>query len=159
MLFEGESPYQFVQVRERPGGERVLYLNEGWAVHSRWRADAVLTGGYWDAFLALPLLTGRPDGRLAVLGNAGGTTTRAYGRAWPDTHVDGVEIDPLVSEVGERYLGLDENPNAEVHTDDARVYLHGTDAATTRSWWTPTASRTSRSTSRRRSSSSSPATG
>ena len=49
-------------------------------LHSRWRADTVLTGGYWDAFLALPLLTGKRDGRLAVLGNAGGTTTRAYGR-------------------------------------------------------------------------------
>jgi hypothetical protein len=83
----------------------------------------VLTGGYWDTFLALPLLSGAPAGRLAVLGNAAGTVARAYGTAWPQTHVDGVELDPLVTQVGRRYFGEGRLPMLTVHTDDARPYL------------------------------------
>jgi hypothetical protein len=45
---------------------------------------------------------------------------------WPNASIDGVEIDPLVSEVGVRYLGM-ENPKLTVHTADARVWVRSTD--------------------------------
>ena len=127
LLFEGESPYQFVQVVEQEDGDRILQLNEGWGVHSVLPRGGGLTGGYWDAFLALPALTGRPDGRLAVLGNAGGTVANMYESVWPQTRIDGVEIDPLVTDVGRRFLGM-KNPNLEVHTADARYWLRAADA-------------------------------
>jgi spermidine synthase len=125
VLFEGESAYQFVQV-VREGQDVVLHLNEGWAVHSLYRPGTVLTGSYWDAFLSLPLLTERPAGRLFVLGNAAGTISSAYARAWPRTAVDGVEIDPLVTSVGRRFFHLASNPRLTVHDDDARVFLERT---------------------------------
>jgi spermidine synthase len=124
VLFEGESPYQYVQVVQRPDGSRVIHLNEGWALHSLLPADGPLTHGYWDAFLALPLLTHAPAGHVAILGNAGGTVSNLYRAAWPATHVDGVELDPLVSAVGRRYLGMG-GPNLTVHTADARFWLQG----------------------------------
>jgi len=127
VLYEVESPYQFVQVVERDGARR-LYLNEGVAVHSLWRPDTVLTGGVWDAFLALPVLLDRPVKRVAVLGNAGGTIARAYAEFWPDAFIDGVEIDPAVSEAGREYLGLRDNPRLTVHDADARPFLRRTDA-------------------------------
>jgi spermidine synthase len=127
VLYEVESPYQFVQVVERDGARR-LYLNEGVAVHSLWRPDTVLTGGVWDAFVALPVLLDRPAYRVAVLGNAGGTIARAYGEFWPSTHIDGVEIDPAVSEAGREYLGLRDNPRLTVHGADARPFLRQSDA-------------------------------
>ncbi len=127
VLYEVESPYQFVQVVERNGARR-LYLNEGVAVHSLWRPDTVLTGGVWDAFLALPVLLDRPVRRVAVLGNAGGTIARAYGEFWPTARIDGVEIDPAVSEAGRKYLGLSDNPRLTVHDADARPFLRRTDA-------------------------------
>lgn len=122
VIFEGESAYQYVQVVERPDGDRVLHLNEGWAIHSILPADGVMTGGYWDAFATLPLLTAKPAGRYAILGNAGGTIANLYAAAWPDAMLDGVEIDPLVSDVGRRYLGMT-NPNLAVATADARFWL------------------------------------
>jgi predicted membrane-bound spermidine synthase len=125
LVFEGESAYQYVQVVRKPSGDVVLHLNEGWAVHSVLPARGPLTGGYWDAFLALPLLDGAPRGRLAVLGNAGGTVANLYAAAWPDVAVDGVEIDPLVTEAGRRWLGMS-NPRLTVHTADARFWLRGT---------------------------------
>jgi spermidine synthase len=127
LLYEHESPYQYIQVVEKDDGSRRLYLNEGIAVHSVWRADTVLTGGVWDAFLVVPLLLDRPPERLAVLGNAGGTVARAFGEFWPGVAIDGVEIDPAVSEAGRRYLGLEDNPRLEVHDADARPFLRRTD--------------------------------
>ena len=60
VLFEAESRYQYVEVRREPDGSRVLQLNEGVAVHSVWRRDTVLTGGYWDLFDLVPPLLGAP---------------------------------------------------------------------------------------------------
>ena len=126
VLYEVESPYQFVQVVERDGARR-LYLNEGIAVHSIWRPETVLTGGVWDAFLAVPILLGREPQGVAVLGNAGGTIARAYATYWPNTEIDGVEIDPAVSAAGRRYLGMEDNPRLSVHDADARPFLRRTD--------------------------------
>jgi spermidine synthase len=127
LVDEDESLYQYIQVVER-GSVRRLYLNEGIAVHSVWRRDHVLTGGVWDTFLAVPLLLERPVGRVAILGNAGGTVARAYGRFYPRARIDGVELDPAVSKVGRRYFGMEDNPRLVVHDADARPFLRRTDA-------------------------------
>lgn len=127
LLHEETSFHQYIQVVERPDGRRLLHLNEGVAVHSVWRADSVLTGGVWDAFLAVPPLLGRPLERVAILGNAAGTTARAMGVYYPDTVIDGVEIDPAVSRVGREYFGMDDNPRLRVHDVDARPFLRSTD--------------------------------
>jgi len=124
ILFEGESTYQFVQVVQESNGDRVLHLNEGWAAHSLLPAHGILTDNYWDAFTALPALAGGPDGRALVLGNAGGTVATLYGGIWPNIAVDGVEIDPLVTSAGRRYLGM-ANPRLHVYTADARFWLEG----------------------------------
>ena len=126
VLYEVESPYQFVQVVERDGARR-LYLNEGVAVHSVWRPGTVLTGGVWDAFLPIPALLPHGPRRVAILGNAGGTIARAFGEFWPNALIDGVEIDPAVSEAGRRYLGLGDNPRLRVRDADARPFLRRTD--------------------------------
>ena len=126
VLFEDESLYQFIQVSEQDGARR-LYLDEGVAVHSVWRPGEVLTGGVWDTFLALPPLLGRPLERVAILGNAGGTTARAMGVYYPRAEIDGVELDPAVSEAGWRYLGLGDNPRLRVHDADARPFLRRSD--------------------------------
>jgi spermidine synthase len=128
LLYEAESTYQYVQVVERSDGSRALKLNEGVAVHSVWYRDSVLTGGEWDMFLLVPPLLDRPPERMRIIGNAGGTIARAYGRLYPEVEIDGVEIDPKVSEAGRRFLGLGDNPNLRVITDDGRPFLQQTDA-------------------------------
>jgi predicted membrane-bound spermidine synthase len=127
LLYETESTYQYIQVVERSDGSRALKLNEGVAVHSVWYPSSVLTGGEWDMFLLVPPLLDRPVERMLVVGNAGGTIARAFGQLYPDVVIDGVEIDPKVSEVGERFLGVGDNPNLHVITADGRPYLQLTD--------------------------------
>jgi spermidine synthase len=126
LIFEGESRYQFMRVVQS-GENRYLYLNEGFAIHSEWRPDAVLTGGEWDMFLAVPPLMGRPVERVAMLGNAGGTTGRAFGTYYPQVQYDGVEIDPEVSALATKYFGAGDNPNLKLITADARPFLQSTD--------------------------------
>jgi spermidine synthase len=127
LLHEETSYQQYIQVVEEDDGRRLLYLNEGIAVHSVWRESDVLTGGVWDSFLALPPLLGRELERVAILGNAAGTTARALGVYYPNARIDGVELDPAVTRVGRRYFGLDDNPRLTVHDADARPFLRSTD--------------------------------
>jgi hypothetical protein len=131
-------------------------LNEGIAQQSVWYPHSVLTGGYWDLFLVLPKLLDRPPRTMLVIGDAGGTIPRAYGRFYPGVQIDGVELDPKVSEAGRRYFGLDAIPRLRTITADGRVFLERTGGATTSSSSMHTGSRTSRSSSQRSSSSGCP---
>jgi spermidine synthase len=123
VLWEGETEEQYIRVVEQEDGDRALELNEGQATHSLYRPGSYLTGDVWDGYLVLPF-AGRdqPPRRLAILGNAAGTTARAYGHYFPETEVDGVEIDAKLTELGERYFELD-NPRLEVFHEDARPWL------------------------------------
>jgi spermidine synthase len=128
VLFETDSEHQYIRVIEEPDGDRALELNEGQATHSLLRAGSYLTGDVWDGYLVLPLAgLGRPPERLAILGNAAGTTARAYGHYFPDTIVDGVEIDSELEEVGNRFFDMASNENLTVHNEDARPWLRRSD--------------------------------
>jgi spermidine synthase len=127
VLEEVETQYQYARVVEDAGGERRLELNEGQAVHSKYVPGSYLTGDYWDEFLLLPLAAlPEPPARVALLGNAAGTTARTYGHYFPDTYVDGVEIDPELTKLGRRFFDL-RNPRLEVFHEDARPYLRKTE--------------------------------
>jgi SAM-dependent methyltransferase len=92
-------------------------------VHSVYRPGEWLTHDYWDEMLVLPFATVRRAPRsVAILGNAAGTTARAYGHFFPATRVDGVEIDRALTDVGRRLFDL-RGPNLHLHTADARPFL------------------------------------
>ena len=123
VLYEAETTHQYARVVERPDGARVLELNEGQAVHSLYRPGSFLTGDYWDGHLALPFASrARPPARIAILGNAAGTVARAYGRFFPRTGVDAVEIDGELTALGRRFFDL-RNPRMRTFTEDARPWL------------------------------------
>jgi spermidine synthase len=127
VIHETDTEYQYARVVQDPDGTRTLELNEGQAVHSVYVPGTVLTGGIWDEYLVAPfaVLDG-PPGDIAILGNAAGTTARAYGQLFPRTRIDGVEIDGELTDIGHRYFDLD-NPRLETHTADARPFLRRTD--------------------------------
>ena len=128
VLEERETEQQYARVVELADGERRLELNEGQAFHSVWRRDTVLTGNVWDGYLSTPIsVLGRPPRSMAILGNGAGTTVRAYGELFPQTEIDGVEIDGELTELGRRWFGLRERPGVRLHTDDARPFLRRAD--------------------------------
>jgi spermidine synthase len=128
VIDEVETPYQYARVVEAADGTRRLELNEGVAVHSVYRPGTFLTNDYWDDFLVLPLtVRPRPPRRVAILGNAAGTTARAYGHFFPRTAVDAVELDSRLTEIGRRLFGL-RGPRLRTITADARPFLRSTNA-------------------------------
>jgi spermidine synthase len=123
VLYEAETTHQYARVVEQPDGDRVLELNEGQAVHSLYRPGSYLTGDYWDGNLVLPAAArAAPPRRVAILGNAAGTVARAYGRFFPATEVDAVEIDAELTELGRRFFDL-RNPRMRTFAEDARPWL------------------------------------
>jgi spermidine synthase len=127
VLEEVDTEYQYARVIEEPDGDRQLELNEGQAVHSMYRPGSYLTDNVWDEYLVLPFaaLAG-PPGRVAILGNAAGTTARALGHYFPATTVHGVEIDSELTRLGRKWFDL-RNPRLTVFHEDARPYLRRTD--------------------------------
>jgi spermidine synthase len=126
VIYETETAYQYARVIQRSDGSRLLELNEGQADHSFYRPHTVLTGDYWDGMLVDPFAAlSAPPRRMAILGNAAGTTARAYGHFFPRTRIDGVELDPELTAIGHRFFHL-HNPRLTVHHEDARPWLQRT---------------------------------
>src|SRR3989344_388669 len=57
-----------------------------------------------------------------ILGLAGGTVVKLVKKFWPDAKITGVDIDPVMVELGRKHLGLNKN-NVSVQIDDAYEYL------------------------------------
>ncbi len=128
VIYETETEYQYARVVERDDGERWLELNEGQAQHSIYNRDTVLTGDVWDGHLVLGFAgLDRPPRRVAILGNAAGTTSRAFEEFFPGTRVDGVEIDAELSDIGREFFDMN-NPRLHLYHEDARPYLRRTEA-------------------------------
>jgi spermidine synthase len=128
VIHEAETEYQYARVLEYPDGHRTLELNEGQAQHSVYYPERVLTGDVWDGHLVLGFAAfDQPPRRVAILGNAAGTTSRAYEEFFPGTRVDGVEIDAELSEIGREYFEMD-NPRLHLYHEDARPFLRRIDA-------------------------------
>ena len=58
-------------------------------------------------FLVVPALIRHRVRDVLVLGNAGGSTARALAALYPGVDIDGVELDPKVTDAARRFLGLD----------------------------------------------------
>jgi spermidine synthase len=126
VIYETDTEYQYARVLERPDGTRTLELNEGLARHSLYRPGSYLTSDYWDGFLVDPRAVLRaPPRRVAILGNAAGTTARAYGHYFPASAIDAVEIDSRVTDIGRRYFDM-RAPHLRTFAEDARPYLRRT---------------------------------
>jgi spermidine synthase len=124
VIYETETQYQYARVVEQPGGERALQLNEGVATHSLYVPGSYLTRDYWDGFLVMPFAVRRtPPARIAILGDAAGTTSRAYGHYFPQTGIDAVELDGRLTEIGRRFFALGRRPQLHTITADARPWL------------------------------------
>lgn len=125
-IFETESPYQYIQVVDK-GGTKYLKLNEGWAVHSVYNPNRLLTGGVWDYFSIAPWFGSEsaPE-KVLVIGSAAGSVTRQLTTFYPGVEIDGVEIDPDVVDAGRRYFDMSK-PNLTVHVADGRPFLKTSD--------------------------------
>ena len=79
LIYDQESLYNYIQVTRCPMGRDSFYSRRGEAIHSIYYPDQnkILTGWYWDYFLAAPSFnagfTPQQLHRVAIIGLAGGT--------------------------------------------------------------------------------------
>jgi spermidine synthase len=128
-LFEGESPYQYVRVEEDEAGWRMLSLNEGHVHHSRYHPAYWFTYGTWDFLTFGPYFNPAPHDVInttrewAIIGAGAGTTVKLLRRLYGDEPtIHGVELDPLVHEVAERFFDL-KPEDAQIDVTDGRAWI------------------------------------
>ena len=140
LLYEGESIYNYLQVKEDEEAV-VLSTNVLFGVQSMLMKSDSLTGMYYDYALAAPVMAGLgegsgreadsergtvSDGRSAgasilILGMGTGTYARQCEKYFDGVALTGVEIDGKITELARTYF--DEPKDAEVVTYDGRAYL------------------------------------
>jgi predicted membrane-bound spermidine synthase len=63
---------------------------------------------------------------ILILGGGAFSLPEYLGRAYPDSRVDVVEIDPKLPGIAKRYFGYDQPANVRVFSEDGRTYLKNT---------------------------------
>jgi predicted membrane-bound spermidine synthase len=131
IIYEDESVYNYISVRQW-GNERLLELNDGVGVHSVYHPTSVMSLGIWDYFLLAPLFrTPPPPGETVVMppvdnmlliGLAAGTISELYTNLYGPVAITGVELDPQIIQVGQRYFDMNQ-PNLTSVAADGRNWL------------------------------------
>ncbi len=119
ILYRGNSPYNGeIKVVEYRDQVRIFASN---FAQSRSLDKNGKSEFYWDAFVEASSDI-RPGSKVLILGLGSGTTALALRRKFPKIHIDGVEIDPLMVELGKKYLGLG-NSGINVIVEDAQTFV------------------------------------
>ncbi len=124
LTYEGESVYNYLQVRETED-DVTLSTNVLFGVQSILAKDGRLSGMYYDYAMAAPVMAragGCPaEEKVLVLGMGSGTYAHQCTAYLPSLEVTGVEIDSRITDLARRYFDLPEE--AAVITYDGRAYL------------------------------------
>lgn len=132
LLYEGESVYNYLQVKETDRSV-ILSTNVLFGVQSVKQKGGGLTGMYYDTALAAPLMADiqkKPQFDILILGMGSGTYATQCGEFFPSSpgrnlSVEGVEIDRSITDLARTYFDLPED--VAVATYDGRAYLQAVD--------------------------------
>lgn len=123
LVYEGESVYNYLQVKEYPD-RTILSTNVLFGVQSVRMKEDGLTKMYYDYALAAPAMAGvseKESPRILVLGNGTGTYARQCASYFPNAQVEGVEIDSKITDLAYEYFDMPQT--VDVTTYDGRAYL------------------------------------
>ena len=124
LLYEGESVYNYLQVKDE-GDSVVLSTNVLFGVQSVMQKEGGLTGRYYDYALAAPVLaeTDAKDApNILILGMGTGTFAVQCREYFPSVAVEGVEIDGKITALAHEHFRLPED--VPVTTYDGRAFLN-----------------------------------
>ena len=124
LLYEGESVYNYLQVKDE-GDSVVLSTNVLFGVQSVMQKEGGLTGRYYDYALAAPVLADTPakeDPSMLILGMGTGTYAVQCREYFPEIAIEGVEIDEKITALAREHFRLPED--IPVTTYDGRAFLN-----------------------------------
>ncbi len=119
-----ESPYNLIKLLHEDGQYK-LRLNDTRNTQSRYPSgpnpSTLCTGAYTDIVSVAPMLA--EGNRVLILGLGGGESANQM-HLMHEADVHGVEIDPGVVSIAEKYFGIRAlNPGIGVHVEDARRFV------------------------------------
>lgn len=120
LLYEGESIYNYLQVKETEDSI-ILSTNVLFGVQSIMKKDGGATGMYYDYAMAAPVMAGRTDGDMLILGMGTGTYAKQCRHYYGTTSIEGVEIDQKITDLAGTWFELPDS--IKVTTYDGRSYL------------------------------------
>ena len=123
VVYEDESAYNYLQVSNIENSTFLLTRQQS-LVWSKSISDDYFTGAYWDYHLVSTAFNNKSKNCL-ILGLGAGTTARGFYAAFPNISIDGIEIDPLVVDIGKKYFDLDKY-NVNVIISDGRFFVKTT---------------------------------
>lgn len=122
ILFSGQSLFGPVSVRQ-VGGRLELLTGNG-HLQSATKLNNEITGSVWDYYLTAPAFL--PEGirvtTVCLLGLGVGTTAKLFNRVFSPHRIVGVEIDPVIIDLGRKYFSLND-PNLEIICTDAGEFI------------------------------------
>ena len=124
LTYEGESVYNYIQVKDSDT-QTILSTNVLFGVQSVKMKNDGLTGLYYDYDLAAPVIAGTDSPEILILGNCAGTFASQCIRFFPDSTVEGVEIDGKITEIAKEYFSLPDT--VKITEYDGRAYLNSID--------------------------------
>ena len=124
MAYEGESVYNYLQVKE---SERdvILSTNVLFGVQSILKKEDGLTGMYYDYAMMAPFMAGVEEEKeleVLILGMGTGTYATQCARFFDNVRTAGVEIDEKITRLSYEYFELP--GDIPVTTYDGRAYLN-----------------------------------
>lgn len=123
IIFEGESIYNYLQVRETDT-QIILSTNVLAGVQSITMKNGALTGMYYDYALAAPLMLDKDYTKqkdILILGMGTGTYATQCMKYLKNVQIEGVEIDKKIVDLSRQYFNLSDT--IPVSIDDGRAYL------------------------------------
>ncbi len=128
LTFEGESVYNYLQVKE-DDSRVILSTNVLFGVQSVYEKDGGLTGMYYDYAMASTMMAGVNEAEeldVLILGMGTGTFATQCDIYFDNLSIEGVEIDEDITDLAVEYFHLSED--IPVYTYDGRAYLNAVES-------------------------------
>lgn len=137
LVHERETIYQLVRIFRLPlsstneGGPNqatILLTDAGLGMQSMWVDGQPHTDSWQDAFALVPRIyevcnSGAAPRRLLPLGLGGACAPYVISQSYPNTIIDGVEVDEGLIEAAKPYFPFDRSASLRIHISDARLFL------------------------------------
>ena len=124
VLYTGPGLYSAVKVTKN--GSRVNLFTGDQYLQSSFDFNHAPTGTVFDWYLAAPWFSGSFDGCLGsmlILGLGAGAQVKLFNQTYEVKKIVGVEIDPLIIDLGKKYFDLNDS-NLEIIQGDVITYRH-----------------------------------
>ncbi len=125
VLFEGKSEFNSsIKVVEDAKGLRTLIFD-----NNDTRQSTVKVGDpdrlevRYTRVMPVALAAVEKPKRILIVGLGGGSIPNFLHKYYPDTHIDVVDIDPVVVEVAKKYFGFRQDKTLRVHVADGRAFI------------------------------------